>query len=325
MLSSRVRGGGFMSTLLLKRIGSTMFAGENTAKKMLAWTAEGKDLLRSLYDEFDSEEDESEETAQGEIKDLTPGEIEYLGSLVRVLNSNTDTDPKYNRAKTVLEQGVEGEVRGGTRAAFCSLSTLTARYMAERLSNDFKDTCIGLYAGGDKSGIYLNGMFRKQTKDEIKRLVKARELRILVGTDAASEGLNLQALGSLINIDLPWNPTRLEQRKGRIQRIGQLADRIYIYNMRYKGSVEDKVHSKLSGRLQDIYTLFGQIPDVLEDVWIAIAQKDEARAELAISKLPKKHPFVLKYEEAIPDCGDWEKCAVVLDKSDQRQELMRGW
>jgi len=326
MLSSRVRGGGFMSTLLLKRIGSTMFAGENTAKKMLAWTGEGKYLLRSLYDEFASEEDESEETDQGEIKDLTPDEIECLSSLVKVLNSNTDTDPKYNRAKTILEQGIEGE--GAWRDKGCILFSQyfdSALYVAERLSNDFKDARIGLYAGGDKSGIYLNGLFSKQTKDEIKRLIKARELRILVGTDAASEGLNLQALGSLINIDLPWNPTRLEQRKGRIQRIGQLADRIYIYNMRYKGSVEDKVHSKLSGRLQDIYTLFGQIPDVLEDVWIAIAQKDEARAELAISKLPKKNPFVLKYEEAIPDCGDWEKCAVVLDKSDEWQELMRGW
>jgi len=242
------------------------------------------------------------------------------------LNSNTDTDPKYNRAKTILEQGVEGE--GAWRDKGCILFSQyfdSASYVAERLSNDFKDARIGLYAGGDKSGIYLNGLFSKQTKDEIKRLIKARELRILVGTDAASEGLNLQALGSLINIDLPWNPTRLEQRKGRIQRIGQLANRIYIYNMRYKGSVEDKVHNRLSGRLQDIYTLFGQIPDVLEDVWIAIAQKDEARAELAISKLPKKNPFVLKYEEAIPDCGDWEKCAVVLDKSEEWQELMRGW
>jgi len=148
---------------------------------------------------------------------------------------------------------------------------------------------------------------------------------ILVGTDAASEGLNLQALGTLINIDLPWNPTRLEQRKGRIQRIGQLADRIYIYNMRYKDSVEDKVHSKLSGRLQGIYTLFGQIPDVLEDVWVAIAHNDEARAELAINNLPKKNPFVLKYEETIPDCGDWEKCTVVLDKRDELAELLKGW
>ena len=130
---------------------------------------------------------------------------------------------------------------------------------------------------------------------------------------------------TLVNIDLPWNPTRLEQRKGRIQRIGQLSGEILIYNMRYKDSVEDKVHRKLSGRLYEIYNLFGQIPDVLEDVWVAIAQGDEAKAELAINKLPKQNPFVLKYEKAIPNLGDWEKCSAVLDKSDVMRELLQGW
>ena len=67
------------------------------------------------------------------------------------------------------------------------------------------------------------------------------------------------------------NPTRLEQRKGRIQRIGQLNDVVYVYNIRYLGSVEDRVHQLLSSRLQDIYMLFGQVPDVLEDVWIDVA------------------------------------------------------
>jgi superfamily II DNA or RNA helicase len=327
LLSSRVKGGGFMSTLLLKRIGSTMFAGENTAKKMLAWTADGKERLRSLYDELsDEDDDESEEVAQSDIKDLTSEEVDCLERLVNVLKSNSDTDPKYNRVKVILTQGVEGE--GAWKDKGCILFSQyydSAFYVAKKLSEDLTDISIGLYAGGDKSGIYRNGLFKKESKDKIKQLVKARELTILVGTDAASEGLNLQTLGTLINIDLPWNPTRLEQRKGRIQRIGQLATAIYIYNMRYKDSVEDKVHSKLSGRLQGIYTLFGQIPDVLEDVWVAIAQKDEERAELAISRLPQKNPFVLKYEESIPDYGDWEKCTVVLDKQDELRELLKGW
>ncbi|MDR0764054.1 MAG: phospholipase D-like domain-containing protein [Synergistaceae bacterium] len=326
MLSARVKNGGFMSTLLLKRIGSTMFAGENTAKKMLAWTTEGKEKLRSLYDELADEDDEAEDAAQSDIKDLTAEETECLEKLVNVLKSNTDTDPKYNRVKTILTQGVEDE--GAWKDNGCILFTQyydSAVYVADRLSDDFPNIAIGLYAGGYKSGIYRRGLFKKESKDEIKRLVKTRELTILVGTDAASEGLNLQALGTLINIDLPWNPTRLEQRKGRIQRIGQLAERIYIYNMRYKGSVEDKVHSKLSGRLREIYALFGQIPDVLEDVWVAIAQKREDLAEEAIRKLPGKNPFILKYEETIPDCGDWEKCAVVLDKRDELRELLKGW
>ena len=93
---------------------------------------------------------------------------------------------------------------------------------------------IALYAGGDKSGMFIDGQFVKRPKDELKKMVKTGEIKILFGTDAASEGLNLQTLGALINIDLPWNPTRLEQRKGRIQRIGQRFDEVWIYNMRYK-------------------------------------------------------------------------------------------
>ena len=162
-------------------------------------------------------------------------------------------------------------------------------------------------------------------KDALKAMVKNRELKVLVGTDAASEGLNLQTLQTLINVDLPWNPTRLEQRKGRIQRIGQLADTIMIYNMRYKDSVEDRVHTRLSSRLQEIYAMFGQIPEVLEDVWIAVAQNDEKRAQEAINKVPKKNPFIIKYEMQIPDCGDWEKCTEVLDKQEKLKELMKGW
>jgi hypothetical protein len=166
MLSSRVKGGGFMSTLLLKRIGSTMSAGENTAKKMLAWTDEGKEKLRSLYDILsDEDDDEAEDTAQSEIKNLEPAEIECLERLVNVLKTNTDTDPKYNRVKSILTDGVEGE--GAWKNKGCILFSQyydSAVYVAERLSVDFADVAIGLYAGGDKSGIYKSGAFKKRVR-----------------------------------------------------------------------------------------------------------------------------------------------------------------
>ena len=107
----------------------------------------------------------------------------------------------------------------------------------------------------------------------MKERVADGSLTLLLGTDAASEGLNLQRLGTLINIDLPWNPTRLEQRKGRIQRIGQVRDEIWIANLRYKDSVEDRVHQALADRLEAIHGVFGQIPDTLEDVWVEVAMR----------------------------------------------------
>ena len=328
MLSKRVKGGGFMSTLMLKRIGSTMIAGENTAKKMLAWTKEGKETLGDIYSDVSFEDDESDtdKSDESDIKELTNDEVAVLKHLVQVLNTNKDTDPKYLRVRDILKSGVDGE--GGWLDKGCIIFSQyydSANYVAELLSHDFPEQTIGLYAGGDKSGVFQNGRFTKHIKDDLKAMVKSREIKLLVGTDAASEGLNLQTLQTLINVDLPWNPTRLEQRKGRIQRIGQVADTILIYNMRYKDSVEDKVHNKLSDRLKAIFEMFGQIPEVLEDVWIAIAQNDEQKAMEAINRIPKKNPFVIKYEMEIPDCGDWEKCTEVLSREEKYKELLKGW
>lgn len=179
--------------------------------------------------------------------------------------------------------------------------------------------------GGDKSGYFLNGVFTKSTKEELKAKVKSREIKLLVGTDSASEGLNLQSLSTLINLDLPWNPTRLEQRKGRIQCIGQISDTIHIYNMRYKDSVEDKVHKVLSERLEDIFDMFGQIPDTLEDVWIDSALDDEMQAKEKINSIPPSNPFTLKYEAMPLKTENWEVCEMVLDKQDKMKQLMKGW
>ena len=66
----------------------------------------------------------------------------------------------------------------------------------------------------------------------------------------------------------------------------KIQDSIYVYNMRYRGSVEDRVHELLSDRLEDIFSLFGQIPDILEDVWIDIANGEIEKAKKNIFEVP---------------------------------------
>ena len=150
------------------------------------------------------------------------------------------------------------------------------------------------------------------------------ELKLLLGTDAASEGLNLQRLGTLINIDLPWNPTRLEQRKGRIQRIGQARSEIWIANLRYRDSVEDRVHQVLADRLEAIHGLFGQIPDTHEDVWVQVALHDEQAAQQLIDRTTAtRNPFDVKYSKV--EDADWETCASVLNGVSMKELLSLGW
>ena len=87
--------------------------------------------------------------------------------------------------------------------------------------------------------------------------------------------------------------------------------------------MEDRVHELLSGRLQDIYNLFGQIPDVLEDAWVAVALGERERAKKIIDELPKAHPFEIRYTQV--EKVDWESCRQVLDAGEKRRVLSAGW
>ncbi|WP_296807622.1 hypothetical protein [Thiocapsa sp.] len=93
--------------------------------------------------------------------------------------------------------------------------------------------------------------------------------------------------------------------------------------MRYAGSVEDRVHELLSERLENIANLFGQIPDILEDVWIDIALGEIDRAKQTIDAVPKQHPFELRYHRV--EKVDWESCSRVLDTDARKRFLTTGW
>ena len=111
-------------------------------------------------------------------------------------------------------------------------------------------------------------MEERRARKSIKRGVKEKQIKMVVATDAACEGLNLQTLGTLINVDLPWNPSRLEQRLGRIKRFGQRRDRVDMLNLVYHGTIDEQIYEKLSERMRDRFDIFGTLPDVIEDDWI---------------------------------------------------------
>jgi hypothetical protein len=307
---------GFLRTILLRRVGSTIHAGQQTARKMLGEEREdGED------------DDEAEEPAprggSSSLYPLTPGERDELKRFLALLDTATE-DPKAAIVEQLLQRGTGGGV--GWLDDGCIVFSQyydSVWWLAEYLGGRLPGETIGIYAGAARSGVFRAGEFVRLPRDEIKRMVRHDELRLVLGTGAASEGLNLQRLGTLINLDLPWNPTRLEQRKGRIQRIGQVRDEVRVYNMRYRGSVEDRVHELLSSRQESIYGLFGQLPDTLEDVWTQVALKNIEKAREIIDAVPELHPFAIRYDRVEP--VDWETCGRVLDAEAQTEVLMRGW
>lgn len=94
----------------------------------------------------------------------------------------------------------------------------------------------------------MTGRWKTVTKDVITRALRTGSLRVLICTDAASEGLNLQSASAVINYDLPWNPSKVEQRIGRVDRIGQASRDVRVTNLYLNHSVDDGVYRLLRER-----------------------------------------------------------------------------
>jgi superfamily II DNA/RNA helicase len=117
---------------------------------------------------------------------------------------------------------------------------------------------IGTYSGhGGQDVEPGTGRLVSVERDEVKHRFMRRQIDILICTDAAAEGLNLQTADVLVNFDLPWNPMKVGQRIGRIDRIGQEHPDISVLNLCYADSAEHIVYGRLLARLAEIGAIVG--------------------------------------------------------------------
>ncbi|MBS2969615.1 DEAD/DEAH box helicase [Metabacillus sp. KIGAM252] len=111
------------------------------------------------------------------------------------------------------------------------------------------------------SSVPFRGGFKRGKKDWMKDLFKGN-IQVLIATEAGGEGINLQFCNQIINYDLPWNPMRLEQRIGRIHRLGQERD-VHIYNMSTRNTVEEHILKLLYEKINLFEKVIGQLDEIL--------------------------------------------------------------
>ncbi|WP_369902638.1 DEAD/DEAH box helicase [Bacillus manliponensis] len=111
------------------------------------------------------------------------------------------------------------------------------------------------------SSVPFRGGFKRGKKDWMKELFQ-NHAKVLIATEAGGEGINLQFCNHMINYDLPWNPMRLEQRIGRIHRLGQKHD-VHIYNLATKHTVEEHILKLLYEKIQLFERVIGELDDIL--------------------------------------------------------------
>jgi superfamily II DNA or RNA helicase len=214
-------------------------------------------------EEAEAAEDEAAEaaTAARSIPELQREiarvrELEALAARVRRL----PTDTKWTELATLLQEHPEMRDAGGglRKLVVFTEHKDTLNYLVDRITT---------YVGQPEAVVAIHGgLPREQRRAAEHRFKNAEDCLVLVATDAAGEGINLQRAHLMVNYDLPWNPNRLEQRFGRIHRIGQ-EDPCHLWNLVAHRTREGDVYHRLLEKLAaESEALGGAVFDVLGEL-----------------------------------------------------------
>lgn len=264
---------GFVRVIYHQRFASSLHAARTTLQRradFLHGLLEGDKGAVERYANWMADEAEAEEDIDMAIADAQQAvaedplirttieeELGLVNSLVARIPDDPKSapDPKLELTARLIEEFAADQ---GRRVIVFTRYTDTLDSLVEHLrlrGTKLPWNVFGMYTGGGgrrfKDGPQT---LYEVEKDDIVDSLEAGELKVLLGSDAAAEGLNLQAADAVINIDVPWNPARLEQRIGRADRLGQQSAVVDVRNLWYPDSIERRMYEVLQTR-HDLYRL----------------------------------------------------------------------
>lgn len=271
---------GFALTILQRRLASSPEAIYQSLKRRrerlenrLAEEKLGKraaEYAMPIYDDYDDDDMPSSEledieekvvdqaTAAQTITELE-AEIATLKKLERMANDvrTSGVDRKWDELSKLLQDNDNMFSSDGLREKLIIFTEHrdTLNYLANKIRS---------LLGKEEAVVTIHGGLLRDERRKVQELFNQdKEVRILIATDAAGEGINLQRAHLMVNYDLPWNPNRLEQRFGRIHRIGQ-TEVCHLWNLVSKETREGMVFQRLFEKLeQEREALKGKVFDIL--------------------------------------------------------------
>lgn len=238
----------------------------------------GRSKSISIEDLEDDLDEETESEAQ-EIVDLASAartvleleqEIKSLRRLTAMAEAvrSSKQDTKWDKLRDVLENPEMFDTTGGRRKLVIFTEHKdTLNYLADRIGNS-------VLGRPERVVVIHGGLGREERRKAQARFLNEAESEVLVATDAAGEGVNLQRAHLMINYDLPWNPNRIEQRFGRIHRFGQ-REVCHLWNLVAYQTREGAVYQRLFEKLdEEREALQGKVFDVLGRLFTEVALRD---------------------------------------------------
>jgi len=262
-------GKGFVMTVYRRRAASSPLALRRSLNRRLErlervirrqyldpWLSLDEEQI-DTRDLSDADIDEQIDPALPSDPKAAEAEKQQIDALLARLDALGATDSKLAQFWSVLR---EITADGRSVLVFTEYAD-TMEYLRDQLRPTYGAT-LGCYSGAGGQ-VWDGKEWKSVSKAEITDRLTDGDLKILVCTDAASEGLNLQAAGALINYDLPWNPSKVEQRIGRIDRIGQQQPVLPIRNLFLDNSVDVRVYEVLRERCGLFKHFVGRMQPVL--------------------------------------------------------------
>lgn len=279
---------GLMRILLFKRFESSVYAFKQTVRRLLTvhqrfLEALGQGIVPAgdesqalLYEPNQAEEQDLMDalrrvSGRYDIADFAAERLKsHIGHDIRLLESILDLvepiTPDRDAKLQTLSNLLEGEILGNGKQLIFTQYADTAQYLFEYLNPGGLLDDIDVICGGDKNKARTVARFAPNANPEYRFGAKVPELTTLIATDVLAEGLNLQDCDKIVNYDLHWNPVRLIQRFGRIDRIGSEHDVIYGFNFLPEAGLEQNLglHQKLRNRIQEIHDTIGEDTAILD-------------------------------------------------------------
>jgi len=262
---------GFVMTIYRRRLASSVTALVSTLEKRMAGQQQQleEDAAACEDDDITGELSLDLEGIQSAFQDASlQGELDAIGVLLDQARPLVGQDSK---GAAFLEAIDELQAQGYKQVIVFSQYTDTVDALKELLIGAGR-TSLMAFTGRGGEILQKGGVWKALNREATKRGFKEGKAEILLCTDAAAEGLNFQFCGALINYDMPWNPMRVEQRIGRIDRIGQTHQQMQIINLHLDGTVEADVYRALKGRIAMFEQVVGKLQPILAKASSSISQ-----------------------------------------------------
>jgi ERCC4-related helicase len=262
---------GFVMTIYRRRLSSSFAALIKTLQTRLdGLSGKGPGLLGGAEDLPDDETaedvidvDDAQEMERRALQREERTEIARLIELARKLPTDTKARALVDTVHALQEQAY-------AQAIVFTQYTDTLDFLRDVLVA--AGLSVMCFSGRGGEVMLSSGAWKTVSREDTKRRFRNGDAEVLLCTDAAAEGLNFQFCGALVNYDAPWNPMRVEQRIGRIDRLGQKFEKIAVVNLMYDDTVEADVYAALRNRIGLFTTVVGKLQPILSRLPHRIAE-----------------------------------------------------